>query len=57
MDKDGQVSLFYRVLITIVWVLSILIFRYRFREDVMYKAKVKDCKLPRTFGDIKEGKN
>ncbi|KAK7843707.1 hypothetical protein CFP56_012064 [Quercus suber] len=54
MDKDGQVSAFYRVLITIVWVFSIIIFRYRFREDVMYKAKVKNRKLRRTFGDIKE---
>ena len=57
MDKDGQVSAFYRVLITIIWVFSILIFPYRFREDVMYKAKVKNRKLRRTFGDIKEGKN
>ena len=55
MEKDEHVSELYRVLITIVWVFSILL-PYRFREDVMYRQKIKNRKLRRTFGNI-GGKN
>ena len=55
MEKDEHVSELYRVLITIVWVFSILL-PYRFREDVTYRQKTKNRKLRRTFGNV-GGKN